>query len=311
MWSRPLIAADGAPPDSLTKSQFHALASVFDRHGLGIKYPLLLRIVTASDMDFAAVGRVRDAIAAHMRDYRSGTTLRGTGGGAHAQRAWDEALTAAAEGNRSASGQHLTPREVYDTLTSAPVAVAVDLATVEDAVLTVLAADEAAAHVMDLIDAFMPLSAGAAVAMMKLRRFLKGIASRQGADFVPTMFARAAHATSGGAASDTTLTHAVQLQVRMSRTTFAVVLRDLGMLIVDDALASMTQAAASSSARGAAAATTIRDGGPEETLLPVSATSGSAASTSGAMAATAAASSVYDIRPAAYLAAPAPTPVPW
>jgi hypothetical protein len=161
LWARPLVTVDGAPPEALTKPQFHALASVADRDGGGVKWRLMAHLLTASDADYGALERARDAVAVHMKELRVAEALfpppsmpggAGAPGGGAApfpmagsaapRRAWHHALAAAAELTGRPGGR-ITPREVYDALCgSAAVGVALDLPTVEDAVLGLMGETE-------------------------------------------------------------------------------------------------------------------------------------------------------------------------
>jgi hypothetical protein len=260
MWSRPLITVDGAPPDTLTKAQFHAMAGIFDRDGRGVKYSLLTRCLLASENDYRAIERLRSAIAANQRDTNVSRALNPrnqflvqTSTMAHAQRTWYDSLRAVAEASQR-PGLRLIPREVYDALSSASLLggkISTDLATVEDAVLCLLGDSESSVAVEDLIDVLAPVSSSANIALLKSRRFMGTVATKRGANHVHSSMAASAVAASNAMTGETPSAG------RMTRSTLAAVFREFGMLIVED---SMPRAFSSFVAPQA----TIQSGGEEE-----------------------------------------------
>jgi hypothetical protein len=263
-WARPLVSVDGNPPDSLSRDQVHALCSVFDRDGAGVKHALLARLCALPFADLQAIERLRECILKHLRDSRVAVMSQGASQAAAAalmaatgrrqQRIWTEGLQTAAEATGRPGGR-LTPREVYEALTLPSVGVQVDLPSVEDAILALLPEGESSVLVSDLCDVLTPLSTAASIALAKTRRFVREkalglgkntadeFASRGDKDFdtdtavskVLAILNDAAQKKDDGAS--TMGGRGMSTLPRIPRSAVVRALRDLGMIVIDDSLA--------------------------------------------------------------------------
>ncbi len=232
-WSRPLAAVDGAPPDTLTRAQLQALAAVFDRDGAGVKHELLYLTATMQEEDARALDRLREAVAAHERALTSDAT--GVGAGSRkALTKWTQALSEAAEA-AGRSDRSLTPREAFAALGAAHVAVPVDLATVEDAVLGLLPSGASSVPVADLVDVATPLTPTAASAIGKVRRFVAGMSKAKGAARLDYALEDEAEAAAKKAYGDRPTREQC---ARLARSGLANALKACGMVLAEDASAS-------------------------------------------------------------------------